>query len=665
MYGTAFIAWPLFIAALAIFCVRAAPVLMPLRTGPQPSRFDQPRKRLAGVAKAIGLHDRLLKLHYSGALHLMIFSAFFVLLTSIIESFGSALFPGFSLDSVGGKTWIAALQDLFAIVMLAGVTLAAWQRYVLKPLRFRGSNTTDATIIYVLILIIVVSMTAEAAFRMIARGSQEWRPVAIIIAQALKSGGLSPNLAETLQTASYWLHIMAVLGFLVYIPTSKHRHMFLAAPNIYFRSLEPNGKLPAVQPVQQARTITIDDLGWKDKLDLLSCTECGRCQSVCPAYSEGLPLSPKMLIMDLRDHMLSSAHGPLAGNVISEETLWACTTCRACMEVCPLHIEHVPKIVALRRNLVDESRLAPTLQDAFSNLQRTGNSFGQSARLRARWTRDLQFRVKDARKETVDVLWFIGDFASFDERAAQVTEKIAKLLHAANVDFGILYEAEQNSGNDVRRAGEEGLFETLAQSNIETLATCTFNRILTSDPHTFNALRNEYPALGGVYQVVHHTEFFLELIENGALQIEKSKRSDVTYHDPCYLGRYNNIFEPARRLIDVAGYNLIEMPRNRSNSFCCGAGGGRIWGSDTASGERPSENRLKEAMALGDLRYFIVACPKDKVMYSAAASGLGLAKAPRVVDIVELLNPFPRVELGGSSEREDLDNTPANELNEE
>jgi Fe-S oxidoreductase len=307
------------------------------------------------------------------------------------------------------------------------------------------------------------------------------------------------------------------------------------------------------------------------------------------------------------------------------------------MEVCPVHIEHVPKIVELRRSLIDEGEIAPMLQTALSNLQRNGNSLGHASKMRARWTRGLPFKIKDARKERVDILWFVGDYASYDPRAQEVTIRVAKLLQAAGVDFGILYDGEQNSGNDVRRVGEEGLFETLAQHNIETLKNCVFNRIMTTDPHSLNALAQEYPQYGARYEVLHYSQLLLELIEAGKLNFKPSKASVVTYHDPCYLGRYNGGFEAPRRLIERAGHRLHEMGRCRENSFCCGAGGGRIWQDDSGVKERPSENRIKEALALGDARLFLVACPKDKVMYTAAVQALGADKDLVVLDIAELL----------------------------
>jgi Fe-S oxidoreductase len=642
------ILWALVAFAGAVAAWRFYRLLRPLlRARPDP-RFDRPGERIIGVLRAVGLHQRLLKIRYSGILHAMIFSSFIVLFTAIVEAFGSGLFPGFSLAPIGGNTWIAWLQEVFAVVILVGLGLAVWQRYVIRPSRFRGSNTLDATLIYLLITAVVLTMLLQAAFAIAAGhdAAAPWRPVSRQIAVLLTALGVSGESAARGEHIFYWAHICAILGFLVYIPGSKHRHMILAAINVYFRSLQPKGTLPPADLDHPPIGVgAIEQFTWKNMLDLYSCTECGRCQAACPAYAAGLPLSPKLLITDLRDHLIDKTNGaapePLLGGAIAEETLWACTTCRACMEVCPVHIEHIPKIVDMRRQLVEQARVQPMLQEALSNLQRNGNSMGKSPRLRARWTKELPFKIKDARSEPVNILWFVGDFASFDPRVQANTRRVAELLHAAGVDFGILYEAEQNSGNDVRRAGEEGLFEMLAKHNIELLSGCTFNRVMTTDPHSLNALRQEYRAIGGTFEVIHYTQLLLELIESGRLTLAPGQGEVATYHDPCYLGRYNGGFDAPRRIIERTGHRLHEMKRCRENSFCCGAGGGRIWSDDTGVTERPSENRIKEALALGDAKYFIVACPKDKVMYTAAVQALGVEDRIEVRDIVDLIKLAP------------------------
>ena len=459
--------WLLLAAAISLTSWRVWRFTNPIWSAPADHRTGGWGPRLSGTLTDVGLHRRLLKFRFSGVLHAMIFSGFAVMLTAIIQSFFSRMFPGFSLAPIGGETWIAFLQEIFAIVIAAGVGLAIWQRYWIKPERFKGSSSFDAVVIYCLVGVIVSTMLLEFASGLLAGSisADSWRPVSHLLASGLSWLGVTAASAVITGAIFYWAHVLAILSFLVYIPGSKHRHIFTALPNIYFRSQKPKGNLE--QPPEERGQVGVDKIeqfSWKHMLDLYSCTECGRCQSVCPAHAAGQPLSPKLLIMDLRDHLIEKAcgheTGPLVGigGAISEETLWACTSCRACMEVCPLHIEHVPKIVDMRRQLVEQGSVPRTLQDAFANFQRSGNSMGKPPRQRPKWTKNLSFQIKDARAEPVDILWFVGDYASFDPRVEAITVKVAEVLHAADVDFGIMFEAEQNSGNDVRRAGEEGLF---------------------------------------------------------------------------------------------------------------------------------------------------------------------------------------------------------------
>src|SRR5579872_7143270 len=453
-------------------------LLRPVFRSPWENRFDQIPRRLWGVVTNIGLHVRLLKIPYSGVLHLMIFSGFVILFTAIVQAFGEGFFPGFSLSAVGGYTWIALVQDLFDVIVIAGLAMAAFNRYVRKPERFKGSNERDATIVLLLIFAVVFDMLMQNTFRVASGGdaSASWRPVSSTLAALFGILGVHGATARPPAEVFYWTHVLAVLAFLAYIPTSKHLHIFVGIPNVFFRDLSPKGTLPKADLSQPSIGLKdIHQLGWKQMLDLYACTECGRCQAVCPAHAAGQPLSPKLLIMDLRDHLLEvegvgghrqlNGGGQLLGGAIHDDTLWACTTCRACMQVCPLHIEHVPKIVDMRRQLVEQGRMEPRLQDSLASLAQYGNSFNQSERMRARWTKDLGFTIKDARKEPVDVLWFVGDFASYDPRVQRMTQAVARVLNAAGVDFGILYEGERNTGNDVRRVGEEGLFDMLAEHN--------------------------------------------------------------------------------------------------------------------------------------------------------------------------------------------------------
>ncbi|MEX2046692.1 MAG: (Fe-S)-binding protein [Chloroflexota bacterium] len=407
----------------------------------------------------------------------------------------------------------------------------------------------------------------------------------------------------------------------------------------------------------------VEDLSWKQVLELDSCTKCGRCHEVCPARSAGLPLSPRDLVLDLREHA-DSTHGArlpfdprrtqpldggprdgqLAGGIIAANTLWACTTCLACVEVCPVGIEHVPLIVGMRRALVDDGAVDRRLQDVLAKIAQHGNSFGAAARTRGRWTSTLPFAVKDIQKEPAEYLWFVGDYASFDKRVQDATRACARVLARAGVDFGILYDAERNSGNDVRRLGEEGLFEMLHSDNAAALEKTRFRAILTTDPHSLNALRHEYPEVDERTPVVHVAQVLADAFAAGRLRAVRLIARRATFHDPCYLARYNRVVEEPRAVLRAVGAALVEMPRHGTRTHCCGAGGGRIWMDDTGVKERSSENRVREALTLGGVTDFVVACPKDVTMFEAAVVATGAQARLRVLDLAELVDEATRPE---------------------
>jgi Fe-S oxidoreductase len=404
-----------------------------------------------------------------------------------------------------------------------------------------------------------------------------------------------------------------------------------------------------------------DEVGYGTILDfpphyliqLDACTKCGKCHAACPATNSGYPLSPRDLILDLREVAegalgirhelhLEPLHGPkknIIGDIIRPETLWSCMQCMACVEICPVGIEHVPIINQMRRRLVERGEMDATLQQTLESIYETGNSFGEVSRKRARWTRELDFEVKDIRKEPAEVLWFVGDYASFDPRNQRVTQTLARILRHAGVDFGILYDAERNAGCDVRRVGEEGLFNHLREENAATISNCTFDRILTWDPHSFHTLRNEYGAFDADWDVVHHSQFLLELVADGRLTPKKPLDYRITYHDPCTLGRYNGVYDEPRQVLAAIGTELVEMPRSRDNSFCCGAGGGRIWMTELKREDapRPSEQRIDEAVALGGIDYFVVCCPKDVTMYEDAIKTSGHQGEIELRELTELV----------------------------
>jgi Fe-S oxidoreductase len=411
----------------------------------------------------------------------------------------------------------------------------------------------------------------------------------------------------------------------------------------------PTRRLPALPQNKQGEPVyasSLNALSWKQLLDGDTCTECGRCQDACPTYNAGGEMSPKQMIIRMRDALRrdgpaiarGKAAPALAGDGISEGMLWSCTTCGACDEECPALIDHTGLVVDFRRWLISESRIETRLQDALAALSRYGNSFGQSERARAKWTQPMPVKVKDARKEAVEYLWFVGDTAAYNPQVSEVTRLTAELFQRAGLDFGILYEGERNAGNDVRRAGEEGLFEFLVEKNAAALGKCTFQKIVTCDPHSYNTLKNEYPAEAtGGRSVLHSAELLEDLVAGHKLELTKRLGYRVTYHDPCYLGRFNGIYAAPRRLLGAAGCKLVEMPRHGPQALCCGAGGGRIWMDEGPMKERPSESRVREAAALEGVEVLVVACPKDLVMFRDAIKTTGLEGKLVVKEVAEII----------------------------
>jgi Fe-S oxidoreductase len=482
-----------------------------------------------------------------------------------------------------------------------------------------------------------------------------------VVAQALT--GLSHGTLAALRHGLWWFHGLLALMFVASIPYTKAAHMLTSFFSLALRDPLAGRRLRPIPPElasEPAGYGTLADFSPLHLLELDACTKCGRCHEACPANATGRPLSPRDVILELREQANTAMRSTGIGGVIGQlldgrangngftapvigedrvrvETVWSCMQCNACVEICPVGIEQAPIINQLRRRLVEDGELDPGLQSTLEVIHKSGNSFGENKRKRGRWTAELSFEVPDARKQAVDVLWFVGDYASFDPRSQRVTRSLAQLLHEAGVEFGILYDGERNSGNDVRRAGEEGLFEMLAEANIQAISGCEFGRIVTSDPHSLNTLRNEYPELGGSWTIAHHTRLLLELIEAGRLDVAGRLSYRVTYHDPCHLGRMNDEYEAPRRILELLGCTLVEMPRNRDNSFCCGAGGGRIWIPDKPGQERPSENRIREAVGLGEIDYFVVACPKDVTMYEDAIKTSGNAERIELRELTELV----------------------------
>ena len=625
-----------------------------LRRG-QPSNVSgQWSRRIKSVLVFVAGQKRLFRFLIPGTAHFFIFWGFVILsltiLQAIVEGLVAFANPYFVMPLLGTFGPLALLQELFVVGVVVAVMWDLYQRLVANPERYRGSHKQQGVMVLLFILTIMLSILVMNGIRsnLGLDPIAAWRPVSAVVGQLF--AGLPAQTQTAIMEGAYWLHLGVVLIFLTELPGGKHFHVVTSVPAVFLRNLDPPGRLPPAPEFEgEVGVSQVEQFRWRQMLDFYTCTECGRCQDVCPAYNSGLSLSPKLLMMSLRDNLMQrgqalragATNGVLAqslvGDVIPDATLWGCTTCYACDQECPLFVEHVAPIVDMRRHLVIEGQVDAELQDALVNLGRYGNSFGKSARMRAGWSRNLEPKIKDARKEPVEYLWFVGDYASYNPGLTDITQMTAEVFQRAGLDFGLLYDGENNAGNDVRRVGEEGLFEMLVEKNMAALAQCDYQAIITTDPHSYNTLKNEYPP-NGHQPVLHYTELLDKLLSSGQLNLSKKLDTKVTYHDPCYLGRYNGVYDAPRRVIAATGCRLFEMPRHGDRALCCGAGGGRIWMAESQVKERPSEARVREAAALAGVTTLVVTCPKDVTMFRDAIKTTGHEQRLVVKELIELVH---------------------------
>ena len=663
--------------AIAIFMYGVYVQIRKYRRGAPDGSWGQLLNRFIDMIKMMASHRTLVRRDKSaGRAHGLIFLGFILLFigTSVITLEYDILKPLFGFQFWYGNFYLifSLTLDLAGFGLIVGLIYMMYRRKWLnlpkldykRVDRQEGDPDFDRSqyrredwaFLWSFILIGVTGFILEATRLVWLSGRpavwdyRMWSPVGALLAHVMQGVGLTAEGARLFRPG-LWFHGLISLTFIAFIPYSKIKHIFTAAASLMFKDPLAGKRLPRIPDEQKtAGYKTITDLTWKSLLHLDACTKCGRCQEACPANAVGAPLSPRDVILSLREfanHALSAKelpkeaeldiHGKDIGQVFME-TLWSCRTCLACVEICPVAVEHVPIIVQMRRNLVEAGEMEPLLEKTLQTIHKTGNSFGESKRKRANWTKELPFEIKDARTEPVDVLWFVGDYASFDPRNQKVTQSFARLLHKAGVNFGLLFESELNAGNDVRRVGEEGLYELLASSNIGTIQACEFNSIVTTDPHSFNTIRNEYPDFGGKFEIEHYTTMVKGLIEGGQIKLKKKLDYRVTFHDPCHLGRYNKGYDAPRDVLKLLGCELVEMGRNRDNSFCCGAGGGRIWIPDPVGTEKPSANRIKEAGAIEGLMVFVVSCPKDLTMFEDALKTSGFEGKFIVRELIELID---------------------------
>ena len=662
---------------------------------PAPERIEavrsHPGRDAETQATEVVGQRKLLKWTVPGVAHALVFWGFIVLFLTIIEAYGDLFSKHFAIPLIGTWAWVGFLEDLFAVAVLAGIITFAIIRLRNNPeregraSRFSGSHTGAAWIVLAAIFGVIATL-------LIYRGAQ------------INTGDFPyPHGAFASQIIGHWLHplgrsansgietgfilaqIAVILGFGIFVTYSKHLHIVIAPLNVLF-SRRPNG-LGALQPMRSGGKVLdfeeadpdtdifglgkIEDLTWKGLLDLGTCTECGRCQSQCPAWATGKPLSPKMLILDLRDHAFAKAPYLLAGSdeaiqalpeevkaeaerplvgsadvngVIDPDVLWSCTNCGACVEECPVDIEHIDHITGMRRHQVlIESAFPTEASSMLKNLENKGNPWGMGENKRLEWISELDFEVPvvDGKiGDEVEYLFWVGCAGALEDRAKKTTKAIAQLLHTAGVNFAVLGPAETCTGDPARRMGNEFVFSMLAQQNVETLNEAGAKKIVASCPHCFNTIANEYPQLGGNYEVIHHTQLLARLVEEGRLKPVNPVEEKITYHDPCFLGRHNRVFTPPREIMEqVPGVQAQEMHRCKERGFCCGAGGARMW-MEERIGKRINTERIDEALGT-DPDTISTGCPYCMVMLGdaiAAKKSSGEAKETlEVIDVAQLL----------------------------
>jgi Fe-S oxidoreductase len=620
--------------------------------------FSQRFKKMMTVA--IG-QSKLFREPIPGLMHAFIFWGFLVLLTSILEAIGEGLSSGFTFSFIGVLYQpLQFCQDLFAGLVIVGVFIALYRRYILRPKRLQVDKHAqiDATVILLTIFLIMLSLLGQNAVRLHTDSNQGGRFLSAALAPLLTSSTVSTN--SFLFEIYWWMHIVLVLGFLNYLPYSKHAHILTSVPNVFLSSLKPKGALKPIdleaEGVEIFGATDVDDLTWKQLLDGYTCTECGRCSDSCPANLTGKLLSPKKIMTDIRHRVAekgpllidgekavavkegekNSLENTLLHHYITAEELFACTTCMACMQECPVNNEHIPTIVELRRSLIlMESNFPPEVQVVFKNLETNFSPWAFPASARADWAEGMNIPKMSQVKEA-EILFWVGCAGAFDARYTKVTQAFAKLMQKAGIKFAILGTEEKCTGDSARRIGNEYLAQMLIKDNIATLNGYNVKKIVTTCPHCFNTLKNEYPQFGGNYEVVHHTDFLLNLIDEGKLKVKKGEAVKVTFHDSCYLGRYNDIYVQPREILNaIPGVKTLEMKRSKSKGFCCGAGGGRMWMEETA-GKRVNVERTEEALALKP-DIIGTACPFCMTMLEDGVKDKEAAELVKVNDLAEIL----------------------------
>ncbi len=659
----------------AVFVARRAWWLYQLVASgkPSPGRFRNVPAQLKAELADVFAQRKLLKKTIPGLAHFFTFWAFIILMFTIIEAYGDLFSATFAIPGIGHSAALGFLEDFFAAAVLVALVTFTVIRIRHNPARegrrsrFYGSHTTAAWFVLLFIFGVIATLLlyrgAQINTGHFPYGNTWWTFASRIVGNGLS--GLSHTANQHLETIFILGQIAVIWGFFVLVLYSKHLHIFVSEPNVLFsrrpNGLGPLGSTPDMDPEKLTEDSvfgigTIVHTTWKMRLDMLSCTECGRCQEQCPAWVTDKPLSPKKIIMDLRDQLFASAGDlkagngdgkaatPLVGDVIHPDELWSCTSCGSCVEQCPVDIEHLDEIMDMRRyQVLMEADFPSEGGLMLRNIENRGDPWGLGSSIRLDWTKDLEIDipvVTDTIPDGVEYLFWVGCAGALDERARKTTQAIARILTRAGVTFAILGPKESCTGDPARRIGNEYLFQTQAQMNIETFKEVGAKKVIASCPHCFNSISREYPALGSDVEVIHHSVLLERLVTEGKLRPEQPVQAKVTYHDPCFLGRHNHVYDEPRGVLDaVPGVETVEMHRHRRTGFCCGAGGARMW-MEERIGKRINVERTDEALGTG-ADIVSTACPYCLIMLDDATKGRqaeGSAREEiRVMDVAQVL----------------------------